>query len=60
MDRNQEFRRQLAGKLRQVARELLDQVANADSREQKREIIQRALAMVQMAEELQQFAGEGE
>ena len=60
MDRNQEFRRQLAARLRQVARELLDHVANADSQEQKRQLIQRALAMVQMAEELLPFAGEGE
>jgi hypothetical protein len=60
MDRNQEYRRQLAARLRQVARELLDHVANTDSQDQKRQLIQRALAMVQMAEGLLPFAGEAE
>jgi hypothetical protein len=60
MDDNREFRRQLAGRLRRVARELLDHAASANSRDQKRQLIQRALAMVQVAEELQPFVGEGE
>jgi hypothetical protein len=60
MSDHEEFRRQLAARLRQVARELLDHVASTDSQEQKRQLVQRALAMVQMAEELQPFVGKGE
>jgi hypothetical protein len=60
MSDHEEFRRQLAARWRQVARELLDHVANANSREQKRQLAQRALAMVQNAEALLPFAGESE
>jgi hypothetical protein len=60
MSDHEEFRRQLAARLRQVARDLLDRLAGADSREQKRQLVQRALAMVQNAEALQPFAVESE
>ena len=60
MDHNQEFRQQLAARLRQVARDLLDHVAIANNQEQKRQLVQRALAMIQITEELLSFAGANE
>jgi hypothetical protein len=60
MSDRQEFRHQLAARLRQVARDLLDHVAIADNQEQKRQLVRRALRMTPLAGELLSFASTNE
>jgi hypothetical protein len=55
----QEFRQQLGARLRQVARDL-DHIAIANNQEQKRQLVQRAFAMIQCAEELLSLADANE
>ena len=55
----QECHLQSAADLRDVARILLRQVERVDNREQKQMFAERAFALVQKAEVLQPFAGEG-
>ena len=55
----QECHLQSAADLRDVARILLRQVERLDNREQKQTLAEQAFALVQKAEVLQPFAGEG-
>jgi hypothetical protein len=60
MSDRQEFRQQLGARLRQVARDLLDHIAIANNQEQKRQLVQRAFAMIQCAQELLSLADANE
>jgi hypothetical protein len=60
MSNRQEFRRQLAARLRQVACDLNDHVAIADNEERKQQLVHRSLAMIQIAEELLSLADANE